>query len=144
VNIYGGLIALHKCNWQIIAWDGSTGHMELLKDPKMVLILRNGNSTLTIIDYLPPDKPNVGLGFLLCPDGSQTPQFNTLKAAITSLCEKIECSFLNASETRQALTQRLVPKLKYVLHTTTLNRLQCNKINSTMLNIPTPLCNTEC
>ncbi|KAL7430492.1 hypothetical protein ACHAXH_001865 [Discostella pseudostelligera] len=130
VNICGGLIALHKCNWQIIAWDGSSGRMELLKDPNTVLILRNGNGTPTIIDYFPPDKPNVGLGFLLCPDGSQTPQFRNLKTAINTLCGRIESSFLNESETRQALTQRLLPKLNYVLHTTTLNRLQCNRINS--------------
>ncbi len=85
VDICGGLIALHKCNWQLIAWDSSSGYMKLRTDPGTVLILRNNNLTPTIITFLPPHHPNVGLGFLLCPDGNQLPQFHSLMTEIRKL-----------------------------------------------------------
>ncbi len=130
VDICGGLIALHKCNWQLIAWDSSSGYMKLQTDPNTVLILRNSNMTPTILNYLPPHQPNEGLGFLLCPDGNQLPQFQSLLTAVRKLCSSINCSFLNEDETRQALRQRLVPKLTYVLHTTSFTPIQCGAINT--------------
>jgi len=30
VNICGGLIALHKCNWQLIAWELASGHLTMV------------------------------------------------------------------------------------------------------------------
>ena len=134
VDICGGLIALHKCNWQLIAWDGSSGHMELLNNPDTILILRNANGTPTIIDYLTPDKPNVGLGFLICPDGNQKPQLESLTAAIHTICRNINSSYLNEMETRQALTQRLLPKMQYVLHTTSFTQKQCDRMNTIITN----------
>ena len=130
VDICGGLIALHKCNWQLIAWDSSSGYMKMQIDPGTVLILRNSNLTPTIISYLPPHAPNVGLGFLLCPNGNQSPQFNALLTDVRKLCSSINCSFLNEEETRQALRQRLVPKLTYTLHATSFTSSQCKAINT--------------
>lgn len=32
INIPGGLLAYHKCNWQLIAWDGASGYMDMIQD----------------------------------------------------------------------------------------------------------------
>ena len=130
VDICGGLIALHKCFWQLIAWDDKSGRMDMVTDPNTVLLLRNTNNTPTIIQYLPPNEPNVGLGFHICPDGNQLPQFLSLKTSIQTLCGRIESSFLNEAETWQALRQRLIPKLTYVLHATSFSTAQCRELNT--------------
>ena len=96
----------------------------------MTLTLRNTHGTPTVIRYLPPHEPNVGLGFLICPDGNQSPQFTTLLKDVKNVCARINCSYLTESETRLALHQRLVPKLRYVLHLTSLSSKQCDAINN--------------
>jgi hypothetical protein len=104
--------------------------MTLVQDPGTTLTLRNTHGTPTEIGFLPPNKPNVGLGYLICPDGNQTPQFHSLLQDIRTICAKINSSFLTEAETRQALHQRLIPKIQYVLHLTTFSLKQCSTFNS--------------
>jgi hypothetical protein len=132
VDICGGLIALHKCTWQLIAWHLLHGRMTMIQNPHRALTLRNTHGTPTPILYLPPSAPNQGLGFLLCPDGTQTHQFKALSTEIHTFCGRINSAYLTETETRQALYQRLVPKLRYTLHLTSFSSKQCNKINSTI------------
>lgn len=93
-------------------------------------MLRDGNGKSTVIVYAHPSQPNIGLGFLLCPDGNQLPQLKSLKTAIESICRKIENAYLSKSETRLAITQLLIPKLTYVLHLTSFTHPQCTQLNS--------------
>ena len=130
VDICGGLIALHKCNWQLITWHQSQGYMTLVQDSGTTLTLGNTHGTPTEIGFLPPHKPNVGLGYMICLDGNQTPQFRSLLQDIRTICVKISYSFLTEAETRQALHQRLIPKIQYVLHLTTFSSKQCSGFNS--------------
>ena len=51
------------------------------------------------VDYLPPTKPNVGLGYLLCPNGNQLPQFDTLYDSIGKLCNSVAMAHLTEAET---------------------------------------------
>jgi hypothetical protein len=95
VDICGGLITLHKCNWQLIAWDD---RMEMVTNPHLTVTLLNTHGTPSNIKFLPPNRPNVGLGFLLCPDGNQLPQYESLHNAINTLCGKIVSSFLREDE----------------------------------------------
>lgn len=77
IAIPGGLLAYHKCNWQLIAWKQENGYMTLItdQDHQHILQIKDGKGAAAIIDYLPLDKPNIGLGFWLCPNGLQTPHF---------------------------------------------------------------------
>ncbi|KAL3762232.1 hypothetical protein ACHAWU_004770 [Discostella pseudostelligera] len=130
VNICGGLIALHKCNWQLIAWEMVSGHLRMVTTTSERLIMEDGKGAYAIIDFLPPDHPNVGLGFRICPDGNTSHHFTATKTAIERLCWGASGTHLTESEMRQLLHQRLLPKLKYALHATSFTTKECNTINT--------------
>ena len=116
--------------WQLLAWEETAGHLHPLRQPDESLILQDGKGAHAIIAYTPPDEPNVGLGFHLCPDGNQLPHFNSTLASVQRLCKATASVHLTELETRQLLYQRLVPKISYALHGTAFSRSQCGKINS--------------
>ena len=130
VNICGGLVALHKCNWQLIAWRDLGGVPTLVETPSLDLFMHDGKGARARVDYLPPDKPNVGLGYLLCPNGNQFPQFASLYESIGKLCNSVATAHLTEAETRLLLRQRIVPKFSYVLHTTSFSRAMCRKFDA--------------
>jgi hypothetical protein len=138
-NICGGLIAWHKCIWQLMAWEYPRGHVELRTTTDETLTLYDEKGVPSTIAYCPPHEPNVGLGFHLCPDGSQLAHFNATLAAIRKLCLSAASAHLLESEARQFVTQRLAPKLSYALHGTSFSRKQCSRINSTIRNAIVPL-----
>jgi hypothetical protein len=115
VQICGGLVALHKCNWQLIAWETNSGRLKMVTTTTEVLQMDDGKGSSATIDFIPPDQPNVGLGYRLCPDGSQTHHFQATLEAITTLCQKASGAYLKEDEARQLLHQRLIPKLTYTL-----------------------------
>ncbi len=130
IAIPGGLLAYHKCNWQLMAWDTSSGYMDLIHDTDKTLTIHDGKGASARIDYIPPDQPNVGLGYLLCPDGNQEPQFNTALGAVLRICENVTRAHMTESEVRHLLRTRLVPKLAYVLHTTAFTQKQCARFDT--------------
>ena len=128
-SICGGLIAHHKCFWQILAWE--KGDLPRPReDIKDELILHDGKGAYTRIDYLGPDEPNVGLGFHICPSGNQLPHYEATLKKITELCRAVAAAYLTESEANQLIRQRLKPKLSYALHGTSFTEKQCGKINS--------------
>ena len=64
VQICGGQIALHKCFWQLIAWQDQDGILSMMKSTDEILTMTDGAGTSSTIEYLPPDMPNVGLGYI--------------------------------------------------------------------------------
>ncbi len=139
VQICGGLIALHKCNWQLIAWENHNGVLRLVTSTDETLVMADGKGASATIDFLPPNQPNIGLGYRLCPDGSQTHHFQAIQKAVTAFCHKAMGAHLTESETRQLLTQRLVPKVSYALHASSFTTMECNTINSTIRKTFLPL-----
>ena len=70
----GGLLALHKCYWWVVAWRWIDGMPETVtaEDYPATLNLTNGNDPAAVpITRLGPDDANVGLGFRMAPSGSQ-------------------------------------------------------------------------
>lgn len=132
IAIPGGLLAYHKCNWQLIAWRQENGYMTLIADQEQdhTLRIQDGKGAAAIIDYLPPDKPNIGLGFWLCPNGSQVPHFEQVYHDINLLCQRASTAHLTESETRRLLNQRIIPKLTYALHLSSFSRERCHSIDS--------------
>jgi hypothetical protein len=130
VDICGGLVALHKCTWQLIAWTNEGGVLSMLHDAPRPLHMDNGKGSRARVDYLPPHQPNVGLGYQICPDGSQAPQFTVLYEALCGLCNSVASAHLTEPETCLLLRQQITPKLQYTLHTTSFSRTQCSRLDT--------------
>jgi len=128
-NIPGQTIAFHKCKWQILAWRVINGDLKVLHSTEDVLVLMDNKGGAAIIEFLPPDQPNKGLGYYLCPDGNQQHQYKYVYDAIAEICNKITGAQLSEKETRQALLQRLLPKLDYGLHASYFTKPQCTDID---------------
>lgn len=129
-DICGGLIAHHKCFWQLLAWEVNGGHLTPMRETDEQVILGDGKGAYAGIQFVPPDEPNVGLGFSLCPDGNQQPHFDTTLAKVRDLCTAAGASHLTEGEAHQLLYQRMVPKLSYALHGTAFTVKQCRSINT--------------
>lgn len=139
VQICGGLIALHKCNWQLIAWEFQAGRLQLVHSTQERMVLDDGNGCYSVIDFLPPNQPNVGLGYRLCPDGSQKHHFAAVLEAVKTLCRGAIGTYLTESEARQLLTQRLIPKISYALHASSFSEKDCGRINTAIRQSFLPL-----
>ena len=124
-NIPGQTIAFHKCKWQILAWRVINGDLKVVHSTDDVLVLQDNKGGAAVIEYLPPDQPNKGLGYYLCPDGNQNHQYKHVYDAISDICNKITGAQLSERETRQALYQRLLPKLDYGLYASYFTKDQC-------------------
>jgi hypothetical protein len=99
VQICGGQLALHKCNWTLIAWEFLQGKLRMVSSTTKQLIMADGNGSFATIDFLSPDQLNVGLGYRICPNGSQLPHYEATLVAITALCQKCMSSHLTENET---------------------------------------------
>ena len=128
-NICGGALAHHKCFWQMLYWESDEGHLPPSNEMKEQLVLLDGKGAHTVITYIPPNEPNVGLGFNLCLDGNQLPHFRATLQKIQVLCRSVVTAYLSEGETLQLLRQRLVPKLAYALHGTSFTQKQCSVID---------------
>jgi hypothetical protein len=128
-NIPGQTIAFHKCKWQILAWRVVNGDLQIVHSTEDVLVLKDNKGGSAVIEFLPPDQPNKGLGYYLCPDGNQKHQFKHVYDAIKDICNKIAGAQLSEKETRQALLQRLLPKLDYGLYASHFTKKQCEDID---------------
>ena len=67
----GGILALHKCYWWIVAWrlDNRLTEMVTAEDYPITLKLTNGNDPAAVTTTrLGPDDANVGLGFRMAQD----------------------------------------------------------------------------
>ena len=130
INIPGGLLAYHKCNWQLMAWNGDSGHMDMIMETDQEIRISDGKGASARIDFLPPDKPNVGLGFHLCPNANQEPHFQHVISGIRAICTGLGSVHLTEHETRQLFSQRLIPKLTYALHLSSFTAAQCGQIDT--------------
>lgn len=130
INIPGGLLAYHKCNWQLIAWTQKTGYMELVQNCTYDLHISDGKGARARIDYLTPNEPNVGLGFALCPNGNQSPHFDRTFTAIQAICRNMQSAHLTEQEARRLLQQRIKPKLMYALHLSAFTDKQGSKMDT--------------
>jgi hypothetical protein len=136
-NIPGQTIAFQKTKWQILAWEVLKGDLQIKYTTDHTLVLEDNKGGVALIEFLAPDQPNKGLGYRLCPDGNQGPHFKALYDSVAELCSAISGAQLSEKEARQALWQRLLPKLDYGLHASYFSKQQCKQmdclINSTFL-----------
>ena len=74
----GGLMAFHKCSWQVLSWRDVNGYMLPQSDENtnLHLQLTDHHGSTSTIHHKSNMDPNEGLGFSLCPTGSQRLEFN--------------------------------------------------------------------
>ncbi len=104
--------------------------MDLQYTTDETVTIQDGKGAKARIDYIPPNLPNEGLRYLLCPDGSQGPQFQATYDTLRKLCGNVARAHLTESEVRHLLCTRLLPKLSYTLHTTSFTLRQCARLNT--------------
>ena len=111
INLTGHFLALHKPNRRMVAW--STESETIIEDRK---------GAFAVMDYKSPDLPNPGLGFKHCPDDNQAHQYKDILGEVQEICSVVSAEHLTEREAKQALEQRLVPKMAYPLHLSSLTK----------------------
>jgi hypothetical protein len=126
-----GRIALHKCNWHLIAWELSASHLSLVLSTPTTVIMRDCHRSPSTIQFLSQSQPNVGLGLLLCSDSTQLPHYHQTYKGVVHLCWLVAGSHnMSEQEMRLLLHQHLLPKMSYTLHGNLFTVQQCSKLNS--------------
>jgi len=75
--------------------------------------------------------PNEGLGFRICPDGNQQALFDKVYEDITKICKALSGAYITERMSRQALQQRIAPKIRYPLHLSSFEEAKhCDKLNA--------------
>ena len=77
-----------------------------------------------------PDQPNVGLGFRICPNGSQSHHFKATQDAVSQVRRAARGAHMSEQEVRQLLWQRLLPKLTYALYVSSFTQGDCSRLNT--------------
>ncbi len=104
--------------------------MQLRQTTAQKLQINDWTGAPTTIKYGPTDKPNIGLGYHLCPNGDQHHQHEHTYNSIKQLCNNVAMANLTEQEAHQTVTQRLVPKLHYPLYLSSFTQKQTYKINT--------------
>ena len=127
----GGLLALHKCYWWLIAWDWSLG----LPRPRQCqfdnhqVSLSNGNDDVPLpIARLEMDESNVGLGLRLSPSGNQDHEIVFRHAQVTKIAKRLNPLTLNPFEAWLFYTSIFMPKIFYPAKITALRRQDWDNI----------------
>jgi hypothetical protein len=135
VNIANQTVAFHKSNWQMTAWEEvRKGELSIMKDDFGSLRIVDHHGGRANINYLPPDKPNVGLGYRACPDGNQTFNFKYMKKNTVELCNSVVAAQFTPNMARKAFYGRLLPKNDYTMKATFLTLKQCSKLDTIITN----------
>ena len=133
-NFTGQTLAFHKTKWQLLAWEVIKHQKQIIMSTNHTLMITDHKGAASIITFLPPDQPNEGLGFNICPDGNQQHEFNSVMKKLREISAASSSAFLTVREARQMLYQRLIPKISYPLHLTSFNREQCSAMNTVVRN----------
>ncbi|KAL7552549.1 hypothetical protein ACHAWF_016169 [Thalassiosira exigua] len=126
----GGLIALHKCSWNLMSYEFKDGQPQLVEEIDHKLEIEDGKGATAEIEYKRPSEPNEGLGVLLCPNGSQDPQFKDIHSKSKKVCSASASSFMTEVEAHHAMKGRLAPKISYPLTISSLDKKQCKTLNT--------------
>ena len=133
-------MAFHKCFWQIMTFKPASGSMLMRRSTSINydMKLRNKNGQASNIKLKPVNEPNKGLGFLLAPTGTQTPEFNSRLQQMRDIASKIKHSFLRQHEAYLAYITRVIPSVTYPFALTSFTVTQCKKLSATIEQVILP------
>ena len=130
VNYTAQSLAYQKCAWQVLAWEVVKGELKIVMAIDDVILLEDHKGASSVIKFMPPDQPNKGLGYHLCPDGNQHHEFKVVMQKLRTVAASTSSSFLTDREAKQLLYQRLMPAIDYHLHLTSFTEKQCDQLNT--------------
>ena len=136
VAITGGLLAFHKCHWQILAWAAVGGYYLMMSDRKIDgdLSLKDHKGKTFEIPQKNALLPNPGLGFLLCPNGDQSYEFKNRLAQVKECASRIRTAALTIPEAWLALVTRVLPRITYPFGLTRFTKTQLHMLSVVLDN----------
>ena len=105
-------------------------------DHTIKLTDKNGNDTM--IQQLPIDQPNVGLGCRLAPDGGKQHESCFREQQCQTIYAKLKPASLTTDEAYQYLLTRIVPSVCYASALTDILDKTCRKMNSIIDSVILP------
>lgn len=118
----GGLLALQKCYWWMIAWEWEKGLLVAQPpsaDRHQLRLTAGGDDAATPIKRLSLDNSNVGLGFRLAPSGNQCQEIRHRTALSDSIAMRLTSSALTLNEAWTFYNAIYMPKIFYPSKVTT-------------------------
>lgn len=130
VNVTGGMLALDKFKvyyCELFFDSEGNPHLHTMSDRLCQIIVRDPLSgKLVPIKQLDPTTPHKNLGYLLVPDGDQTPMFEFILSHVQDWQAKVTNSILWPHEITLSYRSVLVPQVRYRLAATSLTYEQCD------------------
>ena len=121
----GGLLALQKCYWWLLAWDWKNSLPEC-RDPDFDnhrVRLQSGNDdSYTTIKRLSMQEANVGLGFRLAPSGCQEQEVAHRRSLSDRMAAKVNAANLSPTEAWVFYKSIYVPSMFYPARITSFRR----------------------
>jgi hypothetical protein len=127
----GGILALHKCYWWVVAWRWENGLpvMATAEELPAAIQITNGNDPKAVaITRLGPDDENMGLGFRMTPAGNQHLEIEHRMKQSNQLAARINTTNLNPAETSVLYTSIYIPKVYYPCKISTFSRSQWTNV----------------
>jgi hypothetical protein len=112
----GGLMAFHKCNWQILAFTPVGGYVLPQSRNRFSgcnIHLLNHKGMSSKIDYKRHTDANKGLGVTICPTGDKKPEFMWRLTQTRECIARITTSSLSFTEAYLALKTRVLPMITF-------------------------------
>jgi hypothetical protein len=135
VNLANQTIAFHKTSWQLLAWqEKKKGELSISDVDYGPLTLKDHKGGRVKIEYLPPNRPNVGLGYRACPNGDQTFNYNHIMSNTTMICNGVASSNFPPKMAHRVLYRRLLPKNDYTLKASYLTCKQSHQLDKLITN----------
>ncbi|KAL3802447.1 hypothetical protein ACHAWO_004749 [Cyclotella atomus] len=133
----GGLLAFHKCMWQILFWISVAGEYLMASDRNIsgTLWLSDSRGKHHKIKRKPATEPNPGLGFLLCPTAEQKFEYEKRLGQAQDIAKRVSTCTLTQRDAFLALKTRVLPKICYPFGLTRFTKKQLKKIGSTINNV---------
>ena len=127
----GGLLALHKCYWWLIAWDWQKGLPEcrdITSDQHRVALSNGIDSGAVPIKRLTMDEANVGLGFRMAPSGSQAQEISHRQRLSDQMAAKMNGATLTPVEAWVFYDAIYRPKVFYPAKLTAFTREEWDNV----------------
>ena len=140
VALTGGLMAFHKCSWQVLAWLAINGRMVMRARDSIIgdIYLKDHRGISSKIRFKEATSPNIGLGFSLCPTGTMKYEFELRLAQAKDCATKLATTTLTTTEAWLALVTRILPKVTYPFMLTRFTKKQLHRLSVVIDNVMLP------
>lgn len=136
LQVTGGDLALHKCAWMFTSFrwrQGRASFLPIHTDHDNILVQNSITTKTTKIKRLHPTKGLRTLGCYISGDCTSAYAFKILLQKAKAFAAAIQNSNLTKAEGILAYNLYYLPSIGFSTHTTSLDKTQCNRIQSPIL-----------